>query len=294
MGLTIPAAFCRTPIWRIKSEYIATPFPARLWFRHGPHCFTLEARIRSCWARPRSFYLSRPQDHGNGFRGNPNRGLPGWRFAARGPDGDLWAALFRPDQPVVFGLSLANGGGRSVRAGGRARRLRSPCRGSGRRGAEAVALGTMPEHRPSPARHGPAATGRRIRLDRPGSERYSAGNHPPCSAQRLVPFPARGGRFADGSDASRAGIERQDVRVAGSATGRWTSALVHDAGAGHLLCAYFPVSRRRACSTVSRLAPRCSALACNRPAEMPCSTVDPREFLPAKRYGVISAACPLD
>jgi hypothetical protein len=28
---------------------------------------------------------------------------------------DLWAALLRPDQPAVFGFSLTNGGGGSMR-----------------------------------------------------------------------------------------------------------------------------------------------------------------------------------
>ena len=42
----------------------------------------------------------------------------------------------------------------------------APRRGSGRRGAEAVALGAMPEHRPDPPRYRPASTGRRIRFDR--------------------------------------------------------------------------------------------------------------------------------
>ena len=118
-----------------------------------------------------------------------------------------------------------------LRAGGWPRQLRSAFGRGCRRKAGAIALGAVRQYRPVLAGHGPSFARRRLRADRSGLERSGAENRALRSAQRVVPFSARGGKYVHDFAACGSGVERRDLRLAGFAAGFRARALGGAAGA---------------------------------------------------------------
>src|SRR5579863_2693946 len=73
----------------------------------------------------------------------------------------------------------------------------------------------MPERRSGAACDGFADSGGRIRDGGSGFERCRAEDCALCAAECVVSVSARGGGYADGFDGAGAGVECEDVRVAG-------------------------------------------------------------------------------
>src|ERR1700730_5971422 len=80
---------------------------------------TLQNRSRFARTRCFAFCVSGSQCVRTGFHGHPGDGCFGGRITTRGEDGDLRVGWFRADDLAAFGFGFTNGGGRSVRVGGR-------------------------------------------------------------------------------------------------------------------------------------------------------------------------------
>src|ERR1039457_869296 len=113
------------------------------------------------------------------------------------------------------------------------RRFRSAVGARGGSGPETTAVGALPEYSADAARDGFTFAKRRVRIYRAGFERCFARGGATRSPGCVVPFPARGGGYADDSGGSGTGIECEDVRFAGAAAGRRAWAVGDEfAGAG--------------------------------------------------------------
>src|ERR1700733_12166802 len=105
------------------------------------------------------------------------------------------------------------------------RRFRSALGGSGGRGPGTIVVGALQKYSADVARNGFAFAKRRVRIYRVGFERCFARSGATRSAGCVVPFPPRGGRYADDSCGAGTGIKREDVRFAGAAFGRRAGAV---------------------------------------------------------------------